>query len=281
MFQVTTIEQQSRAAALGVRFWDVALNLPVSDGLAVTLQPADNSAPARKGVGGPGGLYTFQNVPGMYSIENQTGEAAGTPKPYLLQIEDPQGRFLPMAVTINLPHGTKGLLIDIDEPDDPLGTGGVVPLFSAPARPRTPGLAAIYGVLAEKATGSPAAFAVLEATVGEATWAGVADKNGNIALLFPYPPLSAAVGGSGGLVNAEWEVSLRVRYKPPVIAAETSPDLPDLTMLLDQSQGRIWPPGQTAAHESWTPTLTYGRALVLSTPDPEGTHGPLLIDPGA
>lgn len=281
--QLHVLERRIHAAALGVRFWDPSLDSPVGDGLAVTVRPADNSGPARQGVRGPSGLYSFHAIPGLHEAEavSDWETVHGlTPKPYLLEVEDRAGRFLPMAVALDLPQGAQGLLVDPSEPGDPLGTGGVIPLFSAPSRPLTPGLAVIRGVLAEKATGNPAAFAVLEITAGDGTWHGVADVSGNIALLFAYPRLTQAVGGSGGLVDAEWEVSLRVLYKPPANPASGKKEMPELRELFLQSQGKLWPPGAIAAVDSWNPTLTYGRALVLSTLDPEGKHGPFMIDPG-
>lgn len=144
-----------------------------------------------------------------------------------------------------------------------------VPLYSAPTRTPAPGMAVIraelWNPLADGGRGAPAAHALLEAKVaGLRTLRGVADADGRLALLFPYPEPAPVPDGQGGTLpppaytNQSWEVTLRAFHAPQ----DEARPFADLDAVLRQPAATLWADEARAAPLT-KETLRYGQQLVV------------------
>ncbi|HYN85762.1 MAG TPA: hypothetical protein VER32_10935 [Pyrinomonadaceae bacterium] len=147
-----------------------------------------------------------------------------------------------------------------------------VPLYSAPTRAAAGGMAVLraelWNPLPNGGKGAPAAHALVEATVaGQRTLRGLSDKDGRLAIHFPYPEPTGAPDGQGGTLpppaytSQEWGVTLRAFYAPPQGA---TPPLPDLAAVLEQPAASLW---SDEARNLPLPaqTLRFGRELIVRT----------------
>jgi hypothetical protein len=115
---------------------------------------------------------------------------------------------------------------------------------------------------------APAAWAVLEIDgVGDAPWQGVADGQGRVLLLCPYPEPrwqgSSPPAGSHALSEQTWPVTFAVRYAPGLAATGAgSPAVPDVCAVLTQPPAVL---ASTMSPETPLPaqTLSFGRQLTL------------------
>jgi hypothetical protein len=151
-----------------------------------------------------------------------------------------------------------------------------IPLFSAPARAASGGMAILRAELwnpqADGGKGAPASFALLEASIaGRPTMRGIADREGRIALVFPYPEPSSATDGEGNTLppvaftSQEWEVGLRAFYAPPITAPDTAPDimpLPDLRAVFEQPVANLWS-DEARSVPLTKAVLRFGQELVV------------------
>jgi hypothetical protein len=112
-----------------------------------------------------------------------------------------------------------------------------------------------------------AAWAVLAASVaGQPTMRGIADREGRVAILTPYPEpvttsarLSSPPLGSGtGLWDQEWPVRLEAFYQPQAVA----PAVPDLCRTLAQPFTPLWADVEATRPVS-SLALQYGRELIV------------------
>ncbi|HEX8502107.1 MAG TPA: hypothetical protein VF659_16095 [Pyrinomonadaceae bacterium] len=159
-----------------------------------------------------------------------------------------------------------------------------LPLYSAPTRPVTGGLAVLRAALWDAAAGAPAAWALLEARVnGQPTARGYADAAGRVALVFPYPEPASFVQQNQPqpatpFTRQEWPVSVFASYKP----RSPAPPVPDLKATLAQPRATLW-----ADAARTTPltkvTLRSGQQLVVRSNEaatdsaPDGRPLPVLL----
>jgi hypothetical protein len=130
----------------------------------------------------------------------------------------------------------------------------------------------------------PAAHAVLEVEINAgATWYGVADERGCIAVLFPYPTIRNALGTSPpGLLQTplpqqHWEIAIRVRYAPGTLTFPAGATIPDLRSIFNQAPGGLWPTQTGPPIAELPAALYYGQELVMRT----DTLSVLLLSSGA
>jgi hypothetical protein len=129
--------------------------------------------------------------------------------------------------------------------------------------------------LAEMDTRRPAAHALLEIQLpGPTTVYGLADEQGNVAVIFPYPtftrpprlpspPLPANSAGA-----QRWPITVRVRSSPATLLFPTGAPLPDLRSIVNQAPAAIWStlvPGTGPPVDQLSSELTFGQELVIST----------------
>jgi hypothetical protein len=216
----------TRVTPFGARFWDEATRRFVADGLRLRAWPtADTRGRATEGFANPSGVMLLAGLPGLRAAEDGAGDdaywanvdaSARSPSPaYRVQLSDRAGRFLPYAFDAHLP--VRGFypspIASFASPPVP----DAFPLFSAPARPLPPALAAIRAQLRTSA-GRPASWALLEASWnGEHLCTGLADREGRVALYFAYPepvpkPLHASPAPAHG--EAAWDIVLAARHDP-------------------------------------------------------------------
>jgi hypothetical protein len=267
------IDRVARVTPLGLRFVDEATGRVVAVPLRVTAgTPAD---PARSVEAFPNRVGTFvvPRLPGPRDPDIEFGDgsadywASVAPRPSVIEVRDPSGQFIPFRVEAPLP--VRGLAVP---PCLPAASPPVerIPLFSAPSRPVPPG----YGVIRAEvrarfveADGSvrlaPAAFALLVATVAGAPARGLADREGCVAILTPFPePVPGVAAGSPpssgpGLWQQEWPVELEAFYHPHARV----PEVADLCRALAQPPVPLWE-DEDATRPVPQLTLQYGRELV-------------------
>jgi hypothetical protein len=283
MTTLRPLETITRTAPLGVRPWDAASGLAITDGLRLTeLGRRTAATPNRSGV------FVFHDLPGMRASADGAGDDAFWAAPpvaasFELELVDLERRFLPFRFGADAP--ARGLFVEqcphaFSPPE--MDVPGV-PLFSAPSRPVPPGLAVVRAELWDVELDRPAAWAVLEITpAGAPPVRGIADELGRVLVLLAYPEPqwtgSSPPPGSRALADQTWSLDVGVRYDP----AGSSPRLPepgtgvapDLCTVLAQA-----PATPLEALSPATPltgaTLAFGRQLMLRTPG----RSVLLVSP--
>jgi hypothetical protein len=265
--------------ALGIRFWDMARDEAIRDGLHVTAWPPGRPDLARPAARAASGVFAFHRLPGMHSVEYPVADERANASPpsarrFVVRVADRSGRFLPAVFGVDVPY--QGLFPT--ETVSPL-TGNKPPgfyLFSAPTRRAGSSTAVVRAQLLDIDTGQPAAYAVLELAVpGPRAWYGVADERGAVAVHFPYPTFRGPVGGSpmsfpvdpGG---QRWAVTVRVRYAPALRVVPAGADVPELRSIFGQTAGVLWPTlqfGPSGPAGQLVSELVVGEELVLRTDD--------------
>lgn len=296
---IRELERDRTFTPLGIRFWDAALDLPVADSLSVHAWPAGTAYPPLRAVRSPGGVYAFHGLPGQRAAERPADdeehpESAGTPREYAIAVDDPAGRYQPAAFSVTLPLGVRGEFLSVGDGSSPPRPGGRAYLFSAASRQVPPGLAAIRADFVDEATGAPAAWAVLTATVGAVTRTAIADEQGRALVLVPFPTPERLRQGSppADPHTATWPVSLAVRWDPPALrypfpAREGMNPAwaarPSLKSILDEQRAAlVWTDEGQAPAAEWTETLVHGQELVLRTTLAGGARAPTVwISAGA
>ena len=133
--------------------------------------------------------------------------------------------------------------------------------MSTPARVVPAGVAVLRATLRDADTGGPAAWALLETGTGR----GVADARGEVAVLFPYPPLPSFGGSPPSstrrpLLEEQWTVTIDGFYDR--LPQDVTPDLCDLLAQRRADTLQSLSPPTAVAPQ----TLTYGRELVVPEP---------------
>jgi len=268
--------------ALGIRFWDLLLNVPIGDGLQVQARLEGSSGNPLDARQLPSGVYAFFGLPGLRAAEYPADPPDfGPPRTfnYIVTVADLLGRFLPAVLVYSLDQAGRVLAGGIPDPGrDPR----VAYLFSAPSRTAPPGIAAVRADLLDKDTGQPAAWAVLRLQVAgqPEAWTGVADDRGRALILFPYPLVdrltlgSPPGSGQGSITEQNWPVSVQARYGPANLrfSLDGVPGLaypwsvtPNLKSILeDQPPARIWTEDSQSTFSA-DATLVFGQELVLRT----------------
>ncbi len=273
------LEQVLVVTPLGIRFWDAARDSAVTSGLVVTARPESSPRQARTATRTRSGVYAFFGLPGMRSVEYPPAAGPASPpatERFIVDVADAERRFVPVTFRVDAPF--VGIY--------PIGLGASLPgtgapgfyLFSSATRSGATDLAVLRATLTERATGAPAAHAVLEVTLPEGQRLfGLADAEGQVAVLFPYPRFATVISSpprSSGAASrpSDWPVAVRVRYGP---GGQTIvlPDLvPELSSLFMQPFVDIWPGASGPPESELSTSLVFGRELVLRTDE-----GPTLL----
>jgi hypothetical protein len=249
-----------RNAALGLRFRDVAAGTSLVDGLVVEVFPRANPHARRRALPNPGGVYVAHALAGLRAFEfhETTGDDpvdepwraahAGSPPlaaGYRIEVRDPRGRFLPVAFDADLPaRGLLAWLAPWLSPPQPGALPGVspssppllfdgIPLFSAPSRPPPEPLAVVRAQMREAGSGRVAAWTLLGVEIGgDAVGLGLADREGRVAVHFPYPEPPRAPLSSPPEARSDfrWTVGLTAyaSSSSPDMAPSDIPDLGDV-----------------------------------------------------
>ena len=168
----------------------------------------------------------------------------------------------------------------------PIGLGGSLPgtgapgfyLFSAATRQGATDLAVLRAALVDRTSGAPAAHAVLEVTLPDGPPRfGLADAEGQVAVLFPYPRFATVISSPPRSPAAasqlpDWPIAVRVRYGPAGHTILLPELVPELSSLFVQPFVDIWPGASGPPESELSTSLELGRELVLRTDD-----GPTLL----
>lgn len=293
------IETIHRFAPLGIDFWDILSEAPITDGLVATARVVDSRGPHIPSRRTPAGVHAFMGIPGLRDVEfpkpgtsNDFDLPSGIQVLVDVTVEDLLGRFVSTVVQLSAPKrglarwsdaiaGCPTLAWSIPE-DSP------VFLLTAPTREIPSTFATVRAQLVERATGSPAAHAVMRAQIAGRLFWGVADHTGAVALPFPYPAFAGGPAGSmAGSIPAgshgvptdsqHWPITIDVRWEPTVLEFPIESEIPRFHSVVCQGSADIWLDAANAGGQNELVTeLRYGRELILQT---EGSdHSELLID---
>jgi hypothetical protein len=304
------LERVTRNTPLGVRFWDPAEATSVVEGLVVEVFPRANPRARTRAVPNRSGVYVAQTLsafgpagsppgPGLRDWEGSDAAAdelwAVAPRPYRIEVRDPHGRFVPFAFDADLP--ARGLLTWLApwlSPPQPVALPGEpgspprlllerIPLFSAPARPVPAPLAVVRAQLREQGAQGPAAWSLLAAAVdGEVRGLGMADAEGRVAVMFPYPepPRMTLASPPEARNDFTWPVELTAYVPAAPSPPGPPPELPDLAEVL----GALASPRAVVESLGSPPApplrLSYRQELVARTAGAAGADaGTLWIAP--
>lgn len=283
---VRIFERVLRRTPLGLRVWDAASNTHRVNGLQIDISPHSRPGQRTRAFINPSGTYCAQDLPGLTVIERSTTDGpvewGNAQREYRILIRDPADRFLPLAFDAQLP--AKGLLDPwlvanpLPGPQPPLESPlsppttllPRVPLFSSPNRRVPDALAVLRTELREYPSDRPAAWCLLELTIGGVVRGlGVADQKGRVAVVFSYPPSPppALTSPLSRRNDFRWTLSLTAYYRgsPADVPIPDVPDLADLTSQLDTPRQPL---------ESLSPLLPMGElSLEYRVPVTARTRG--------
>ena len=248
---VVLLERLQRHALLGLRFWDTAAGSSSIEGLEVEVFPRARPRARTRARVNRSGIYVAHAV-GLRELEFADLEPATlwsvAARPYRVEVRDPRGRFLPVAFDADLPargvftwrapwySPPRAISLPGEAGSPPQLLIEKIPLFSTSHRPLPEPLAAVYAQLRESDAERAAAWALVSASIdGEVRGLGLADGEGRIAVMFPYPepPRVSLSSPPQARSDFHWRVQLQVYYRsasPP----QTPPAIPDLGFLLSQ-----------------------------------------------
>jgi hypothetical protein len=253
------LETLGYRAPLALHCVDAATGADVGDGLVATTWPRDDPTTARTARRSlVSALLGFGMLPGLGGQElalaagaTLPGWPAVTPKPFVVTVTDTLGRYLPEAMTADVPVSA------------PLE----ITLYSAPARPQPPGWATVYGEV-HVGPGAAAAWALVTVSDGTTSHQAVSDEAGRFLVYLPYPEALPALAGSppagGGIGLVSWPVMVTVKYEPAVLTWPANPapaGPPDILSIRAQHDAQI----VTASppQSSYQGTLAFGTPLLL------------------
>jgi hypothetical protein len=261
---------------MGIRFWDMVTNKQVSDNLVVTARPDKMDFPFISAFRTPSGIYAFQGLPGLHEVEHPIQDIdpdKHNKKHFIIKVEDQMRRFLPVVFSLDLP--IKGIFPDDVKSISLQNKASGFYLISAPTRSISPGIAAIRGQLIEKSTNKPAAYAVIEVVVDGKNWFGVANEQGSISILFPYPDFKNTSLSSSSLHEQQWDLTIQVRYDPKTLSFPNDSRIPKLHTIFEQPTGIIWSSTEPKS-DTLELNVTCGHEFTLRTKDYDKSQ--LLID---
>jgi len=221
------LETIVHASPLGIACFDISTQMAVTAGLLITATRTGGSTKAVRAIPTRSGVYAFNNVPGLRSLEYFDSQSAVVSPPlssppaaleFAIQLEDLEKRFLPWGMVLSLPR--RDLLTAF--------------LFSAPSRATASGLGVIRGQLNDvtrtqpDGAMAPASHARVEAQYqvsGPPTvYVALTDARGQFAIFMPFPnPLLPPAGalvtspnspGRKILSELRWPVTLSFFYEP-------------------------------------------------------------------
>jgi hypothetical protein len=291
---VRVIETVQRTTPLGVAFFDLLTDAPITDGLLVSVRPSAHTGRFRAGTPTPSGVHVLSGIPGLRDVEFPRvapGERAdlddlpsGADIPVDVLVEDRLRRFLPTVLTVNAPH--RGVVTAADALAGCASLVWSVPaetpmfLVSGPDRSIPSTTAVVRACLRHRTTMTPAAHAVLVVECAGQRVVGVADAGGNVVVAFPYPGFAAAAvpgsipAGSHGVPTAEqhWSVTVDVRWAPTTLSFPAGVEIPRVHTVFCQRAGTVVDHDAGPATSTLDAQLAYGVPLVLGTQgvtDPE------------
>lgn len=272
------LEHISCKTLLGIRFWDVALDTQVRDGLEVSLYPVENTRKKILAFRTRSDVYAFASIPGMVTYETQTATAVSSPEPtrsFIVNVQDTQRRFSSAAFVVDLPLPYNGIFLIDDNTSSPALTPRGFNLYSSAHRIAAPQFTFLRGDLIDRNSGEAAAHAVVRVENEEGfSWYGIADAEGKFAVMLPYPLLHIAFGSSpptsDGIRLAErtWSVSVTVLYEPLSLIDLAGSELPEYSSILSQGQAWLYsesPETDIGELSELQTELVYGRDVVIAT----------------
>jgi hypothetical protein len=284
---MTTVETVQYRTPLAVAFHDLVTDAPITDGLVVSARRAGAGGRFRAGRPTPSGVHVLSGLPFLRDAEfpkNRAGqrtETADTPSGRTVEVdvlaEDRLGRFLPTVLRLSAPSDRVATAADALSacPSLVWSVPADTPMFlmSAPGRelPRTTAVA--RACLRHRATGDPAAHAVLVVITAAGRAIGVADLRGHVVVAFPYPdfagtgPPGSIPAGSHGIPTdqPEWPGSGTVRYEPAALTFPAGVDVPHVHSVFCQRAGAVVADDQAPGQPTMAGTLRYGIELQLAT----------------
>ena len=305
--QILKLDRLTLVAPLGLRFCDLMSGVLVGDGLDVQVYPSGNPTTKVPAVANRKGVYVLHHAPGLRDLEHGEGDQEfwqNVPaRNFVIEVNDNQRRFQPFQFTASLP--AKGVYEWIGPvPGSPPTPVESIPLYSSPVRSVPSGMAVVRAELWDTSNNTAASWGVIEASLNDRVVArGIADEQGRIALIFPYPaprpfaissppasPMSSPPAASSlPLTEQVWPIRLRALYTPvrpiasPPNSFETKPELPELRFTLSQPEATIW--ADAAFTEPLLEaSLQYGHELVLqskaaTSPPSQARQSVLFITP--
>jgi len=292
---VPIIEQLTRNAALGVRFWDTAEGTSAIDGLEVSVFSRANPRVRTKAEVNRSGVYVAHRVPGMHAFEFDDAPPdvlwAAATRPYRVEVRDPLDRFLPIAFDADLPvRGVFTWTAPWLSPPQPIVLPGEaagsppqlllerVPLFSAPSRPVPEPLAVVHAQLRELGTERDAAWSLLSVSIdGDTRGLGLADAQGRVAVFFPYPepPRMSLASPPEARNDFTWQVDLTAFW----LRASPPPPVPQFADLADVFASLATPCTvvESIASPGTPLRLTYRQALTARTAGAVGADASFLF----
>lgn len=280
-------DRVTRVAPIGVRFWDAVTQEFVGGGLDVTAYP--RGAPTRRVrlVPNRASVYVAHALPGLREAEAGAGDDAywaglTARRPFVIEVEDPSDRFLPLSFTADLP--ARGLFVSACLPARSPGAADAsadgLPLFSSPTRRVASTFAVVRAELWDPQAparpgaagpGAPAAGAVLTVQAGrEPPARGVADAEGRVAVFLHYPepenfpdfdsPIAPPGSPDLPLTSHTWPVTLTAAFARGV---GRSP-FPDVCAVLAQPAARL-AGDASGATPLPAQVLAYGRELLVKS----------------
>jgi hypothetical protein len=253
------IEVLQRNVAIGVRFWDPAAATSVVDGLIVNVFPRSNPRARKQALPNRIGIYVAHSVSGLKDFEFDAADPAeqawtnATKSPlaaYRIEMRDPFGRFHPLALDADLPvRGLISVFAPALSPPPPIIVPGdtgsppsivsqYIPLFPVTSRPVPHPLAVVYAQLREFQGTRVPAWSLLGVSIhGILRGLGLADRQGRVAVMFPYPepPRIPLASPPEARSDFSWTVQLSA-YSSTASPAltEDAPEIPDLADILAQ-----------------------------------------------
>lgn len=272
------LERISCKTLLGIRFWDVALNSQVGDGLQVSLHAQENTRKKISAFRTRSNVYAFASIPGMIQQEAHAETEISSPaltRSFIVEVQDAQRRFSPAAFIVDLPLPYDGIFLVDDNSSSPALTPRGFNLYSSAHRIAAPQFTFLRGDLLDRNSGQPAAYAVVRVENEEGfSWYGIADEEGKFAVMLPYPLLHIAFGSSPPtsdgirLVERTWNVTVTVLYEPLNLTPLPGSDLPEYSSILSQGQAFLYtesPDTDVGEVSELQAELVYGRDVVITT----------------
>jgi hypothetical protein len=293
-WSVRVLDRITIVTPLGLRFQDAMTGEAVRDGLVVSAYPTNRPNARRSLITNRRGVYVLQNASALRDLQNGAGDAAywdnlPATKDFVVEVTDQQARFIPFQFVVGLP-------VQWNKPASSPPSIKDVALYSAPTRTVPAGMATVRADLWDPtagANGGSAASAVLEFYDDGAMVArGVADQQGRIAVLFPYPaPRSFPVTSPPGsppvnrpaLTDQTWTFQARALYASAIqspLEPLSEISLPDLQSVLTQPEATLWA-DEARTEELQEVAVQFGCEKVLrsksSSASPPNRDLPLLF----
>jgi len=268
------LERVTRLTPLGSRFWDSVTNRIVADGLAVDVYPKDEPERRLRARANTIGTFVLARLPGArdVALDDRAGDASFwqtvRPRPYVIDVTDCYGRFQPF--TFEQPLPARGLAMPpcLPPASPPIEA---VPIFSTASRAVPDGMTVVRAELMALSQGLgglvPASWAVVEVhVVGQAPVRGIADRQGRVAVIVPYPELAARPMRAASPPNASsqplWEQEWTVRLAAFYDRVAPPPIVPDLCRTLAQRPAPLWSDA-AASRPLPAQVLRYGEELIV------------------